>query len=265
MEQVELLSCIDDATPSRERVQRFGLSLDCDLIKKAPQHCLRWLRAVCPSQVYFPPFNHILFEVYFDSPHIVFAQIYLDRALGKQFGIPEGARMACALAMWRTEWRPTLQAARTPVTPPAAASSKQAHLPLPSESESDGAQLFKQLVLIEQFDLLKFLGTDPKTCMWIGLSILFHQNAAALALYRMFFLELSIELQMVARSLQRLSWPQQVLLCIFLLIYGMCWSDLGHFFVCDLGCVVLCLLVAPYESAAAETQIGREKEEEQIL
>jgi uncharacterized membrane protein YhaH (DUF805 family) len=91
---------------------------------------------------------------------------------------------------------------------------------------------------------------------------LFHQNAAALALYRMFFLELSIELQMVARSLQRLSWPQQVLLCIFLLIYGMCWSDLGHFFVCVLGCVVVCLLVAPYESAAAETQIGRKEEEE---
>ena len=180
--------------------------------------------------------------------------------------------MACALAMWRTEWRPQLQAARAHVAPPptstdsssswpsswspsstaaldstkaaalpvaASASTssssssasfssssspstssgkeeKRAHLPLPAAAlpapvpESDGGQLFEQLCLIERFDLLKFLGTDPKTCMWIGLSILFHQNSAALALYRLFFLELSIELQIVARSLQRLSWPQQV-------------------------------------------------------
>jgi hypothetical protein len=76
-------------------------------------------------------------------------------------------------------------------------------------AEADGAQLFQQLVLIERFDLLKFLGTDPKTAMWIGLSILFHQHQAALSLYRLFFLELSHELQVVARSLQRLSWAQQ--------------------------------------------------------
>ena len=45
--------------------------------------------------------------------------------------------------------------------------------------------------------------------MWIGLSILFRDSAAALTLYRMFFSELAAELQAIGSTLQHLSWAEQ--------------------------------------------------------
>jgi hypothetical protein len=96
-------------------------------------------------------------------------------------------RDICVGGVTRCEWRPAIQEARA----------------------GQRATRFQQLVCVERFDLLKFLGTDPKTSMWIGLSILFRDSTAALALYRLFFSELAVELQAIGSTLQHLSWDQQ--------------------------------------------------------
>ena len=74
---VELLSMLDPARLAKVGASKYGLRADSPLVENAAQIALGWLKTVCPPV------------------------IFLDRSQGKELAITEGARMACAFAMWR--------------------------------------------------------------------------------------------------------------------------------------------------------------------